>query len=112
MGFSGFSWSETTRDAALKSTLGYTQDESQHMATYASAVRKFLEHPIDLNPDDIRALKAHDPWLARAAVKTWEAAMRWDAYRRKYPAPEPKRPLPVVRLNRSLPVVKLNRPKR
>lgn len=70
------------------------------MSDFQIARQKLIHHPIDLNPADIRALKARDPWLAKSAIATWEAAMRWRAYRLKYPAPEPKRPLPVVKIAR------------
>jgi hypothetical protein len=75
------------------------------MATYQSALHKLLHRPIDLDPDDICALRARDPWLAKAAVGMWEAAWRWKAYRDKYPEPEAKPRLPVVHVKPRLPVV-------
>jgi hypothetical protein len=71
------------------------------MATFQTARHKLLHHPIDLDPTDIRILRERDEWLAKSAVELWKSAVRWRDYRRKYPAPEAKRPLPVVKLGRS-----------
>lgn len=69
------------------------------MATYQTAMAKLLHHPIDLNPDDIHAIKSRDPKLAKMAVDTWQMAVRWKEYLQKYPE-QPKRRLPVVKAHR------------
>lgn len=44
--------------------------------TFAEAIRKLKTRPIDLNPSDIEAIKARDPWLAKAAVAACLRARR------------------------------------
>jgi hypothetical protein len=89
------------------------------MATFQSALEKLLHRPIDLDPADIHALKARDPWLAKAAVTSWRRAMRWEEYQVKYQGKRPEQPTRhvVVRVDptaarRVTRVVRLDRPKK
>lgn len=68
--------------------------------TYNIAVWKLLNDPVSLRPEDISALRARNPWLAKAAVTTWEMSIRQRDYNRKWTAPVDKRSLPVVKILR------------
>lgn len=63
------------------------------MSSYDVGFYKFTVHPEELTPDDIYALKARDPWLAKRAVDAWRKAQRerWEKVQGKSPNVRPVR---------------------
>lgn len=71
------------------------------MSTYDVAFYKFLNHPGELTPGDMCALKARDPWVAKRAVVAWRQAQSeiWETVQGKAQGKVPRKHV-VVRIKK------------